>query len=126
MRSHGPYESKCSALGRKCGAERRFHWVTSSVNPLRFRPMYKTSIISPLILALVLPGGCERTTASLGYKILQTYDHDPEAYTQGLLFHDGYLFESTGRYGESTLRKVELETGRVVARVAIDSDYFAE
>jgi glutaminyl-peptide cyclotransferase len=80
----------------------------------------------PLILASFLPFGCEQTTRSLDYQILQTYDHDPEAYTQGLVFHDGYLFESTGRYGESTLRKVDIETGRVIARVAVDSDYFAE
>ncbi len=89
--------------------------------------MYQRSVIIPLALALVLPGGCEQTTTrSLGYQILQTYDHDPEAYTQGLLFHDGYLFESTGRYGTSTLRKVDVETGRVIASVAIDPTYFAE
>ena len=88
--------------------------------------MSKTSVITAFLLASVLPCGCEQTTASLGYQILQTYDHDPEAYTQGLVFHDGYLFESTGLYGTSTLRKVEVETGRVIASVAIDSTYFAE
>ena len=64
--------------------------------------MHKMSVLIPLILASFLPFGCEQTTRSLDYQILQTYDHDPEAYTQGLVFHDGYLFESTGRYGEST------------------------
>ncbi len=88
--------------------------------------MSPTPVITALLLASVVPWGCEQATASLGYQILQTYDHDPEAYTQGLVFHDGYLFESTGRYGTSTLRKVEVETGRVIASVAIDSTYFAE
>ena len=88
--------------------------------------MSKTSVIAALLLASVWLSGCEQATASLGYQILQTYPHDPEAYTQGLVFHDGYLFESTGRYGTSTLRKVEVETGRVIASVAIDSTYFAE
>ena len=77
-------------------------------------------------LASIVIWGCEQATPSLGYQIVQTYDHDPEAYTQGLLFHDGHLFESTGRYGASTLRKVDVETGRVVASVAVDSAYFAE
>ena len=78
------------------------------------------------LLAPALFFGCEQATPSQGYQILQTYPHDPEAYTQGLLFHDGYLFESTGRYGTSTLRKVDVETGDVVASVAVDSAYFAE
>ena len=95
------------------------------------RPYYcgmlpgKSSAIR-LILASILLLACKPTSPSLGYQILQTFDHDPEAYTQGLLFHDGYLFESTGRYGSSTLRKVDPATGRVVASVAVDSAYFAE
>ena len=49
-----------------------------------------------------------------GYKIINTYPHDPEAFTQGLVFEDGVLYESTGLYGKSSLRKVELKTGRVL------------
>jgi glutamine cyclotransferase len=60
------------------------------------------------------------------YEILTTFPHDPGAYTQGLLFHDGHLFESTGQYGGSSLRKVHIESGRVVARTAVDSTLFAE
>ena len=94
-------------------------------------PAYKLSmstrpVITALLLVSVLPTGYEQATASLEYQILQTYDHDPEAYTQGLLFHDGYLFESTGLFDTSTLRKVEVETGRVIASVAIDPLYYAE
>jgi glutaminyl-peptide cyclotransferase len=61
-----------------------------------------------------------------GYKVVNSYPHDPQAYTQGLLYKDGYLFESTGLHGQSSLRKVKLETGEVVQRHALDRKYFAE
>ena len=88
----------------------------------------KKTLLFALAIAVIpdgLDGGYDHAY-SLGYQILQTYDHDPEAYTQGLLFHDGYLFESTGLFDTSTLRKVEVETGRVIAAVAIDPLYYAE
>jgi glutamine cyclotransferase len=61
-----------------------------------------------------------------GYEIVHTYPHDPEAYTQGLVFKNGELLESTGRNGKSTLRRVDLETGKVLDRVAVPEQYFAE
>ena len=61
-----------------------------------------------------------------GYDVVNVYPHDPEAFTQGLIFRDGFLFESTGLNGQSSLRKVRLETGEVVQRVAIEPQYFAE
>jgi glutamine cyclotransferase len=51
------------------------------------------------------------------HEVLRSFPHDPEAFTQGLLFRDGFLYESTGRNGRSSLRKVELETGKVVQRL---------
>ena len=60
------------------------------------------------------------------YKIINTYPHDPKAYTQGLEFHNGYLYESTGRNGSSSMRKVELKTGKVVKQIDIDKAYFTE
>lgn len=60
------------------------------------------------------------------YKIIHTYPHDPRAYTQGLLYQDGYLYESTGLNGRSSLRMVDLETGRVLQSVPVPSQYFAE
>ena len=63
---------------------------------------------------------------SLDYSIVRTYPHDPDAFTQGLLFHDGVLFESTGRNGFSSLRKVRLETGDVLQKVDVPEMYFAE
>jgi glutaminyl-peptide cyclotransferase len=63
---------------------------------------------------------------SLDYSIVHTYPHDPDAFTQGLLFHDGVLYESTGRNGFSSLRKVKLETGDVLQKVDVPEMYFAE
>lgn len=60
------------------------------------------------------------------YEIVNTYKHDPKAFTQGLVFHDGFLYESTGQHGESSLRKVRLEDGKVVKDRELDEDYFAE
>ena len=61
-----------------------------------------------------------------GYEVVREYPHDPEAFTQGLIFRDGFLFESTGQLGRSTLRKVRLETGEVVQRHALPNDIFGE
>jgi len=60
------------------------------------------------------------------YKILETYAHDINAYTQGLEFVGDVLYESTGQYGESTLRKTDYKTGRVEKNIALDGQYFAE
>ena len=60
------------------------------------------------------------------YKIVNTFPHDPQAFTQGLEFHDGYLYEGTGQYGKSSLRRVELRTGRIVQIHRLPSEYFGE
>jgi glutamine cyclotransferase len=60
------------------------------------------------------------------YRVVNVYPHDPDAYTQGLIYRDGFLFESTGLNGRSTLRRVKLETGQVVQQHRVDSAYFAE
>ena len=68
----------------------------------------------------------EVAAAFYGYEVVHEYPHDPEAFTQGLIYHDGFLYESTGLHGQSSVRKVRLETGEVVQRRAVDSRYFAE
>jgi glutamine cyclotransferase len=60
------------------------------------------------------------------YRIVNVYPHDPQAFTQGLIFRGGFLFESTGHRGRSTVRKVQLETGEVIAQNRLDSQYFGE
>lgn len=59
-------------------------------------------------------------------EVLATYPHDTDAFTQGLVYADGYFYESTGLYGKSTLRKVEPATGKVVQELKLEDQYFAE
>jgi glutamine cyclotransferase len=70
-------------------------------------------------------------TASLAfaadtYKVIHVYPHDSSAFTQGLIFLDGHLYESTGLEGRSSLRMVDLETGRVQQEIPVPAKYFAE
>ena len=60
------------------------------------------------------------------YKLIHTYPHDKNAYTQGLEFYKGELYESTGQYGLSSLRKIEYTTGKVIQKLPLDASYFAE
>lgn len=61
-----------------------------------------------------------------GYRILDRYTHDTTAYTQGLVYEGGSLYESTGQYGRSTLRRVDLQTGEVEQSVTLPRDRFGE
>lgn len=61
-----------------------------------------------------------------GYEIVATHPHDRGAFTQGFLFHDSHIYESTGRHGESSVRRVDLETGEVLARTDLPFQYFGE
>ncbi len=60
------------------------------------------------------------------YRVLHTYPHDPNAYTQGLIYEDGHLYESTGLSGRSSLREVDLQTGKVIREHDLPSQYFGE
>jgi len=93
---------------------------------------------SKLIAAEVYKGGqSERANTNIvvvaskmpeqyAFSVVNTYPHDEHAYTQGLEYHDGFLYESTGQRGQSTLRKVELTTGKVVQKVDLPAKYFGE
>jgi glutamine cyclotransferase len=61
-----------------------------------------------------------------GFVVKNTYPHDPQAFTQGLFVKDGQLFESTGQKGQSSLRKVDLKTGKVLQKKALADEYFGE
>jgi glutamine cyclotransferase len=76
---------------------------------------------SPLTNSAALPA-----TPMYSYEIVHVFPHDPSAFTQGLVFLDGALLESTGLNGQSSLRKVELETGKVLKQVDVPAQYFAE
>lgn len=66
------------------------------------------------------------TTPALGFNIVAAYPHDTASFTQGLDFYDGALYEGTGNYGASKLRKVNVNTGKVLKEVALDSALFGE
>ncbi|MGA2099294.1 MAG: glutaminyl-peptide cyclotransferase [Candidatus Acidiferrum sp.] len=68
----------------------------------------------------------EQSIPLLHVKILKRYPHDPHAFTQGLEYVDGFLYESTGERGQSSVRKVEIETGKVLQKTELSSEYFAE
>jgi glutamine cyclotransferase len=82
-----------------------------------------------MVAALTLLGCDTATPAKIPeytYEIVHTYPHDPEAFTEGLLFLNGFLYESTGIAGSSTIRKVRLETGEILQQRALAEAYFGE
>ena len=60
------------------------------------------------------------------FRVVQVYPHDPQAFVQGLIFRDGFLYESTGLNGQSSLRKVRLESGEVLQKSDVEEQHFAE
>src|SRR5687767_11347917 len=88
----------------------------------------KTLIVA-LLVVISLSAAQRRptsTTPVTGYSIVRIYPHDPKAFTQGLVYLDGFLYEGTGLNGQSTIRKVKLENGEVVKMQKIDDRYFGE
>jgi glutamine cyclotransferase len=76
------------------------------------------------LLAALLTAAAQTPVDS--YQVIHAYPHDPNAFTQGLEYRAGYLYEGTGLKGRSSLRKVQLETGKVLQAIDIDSQYFGE
>ena len=66
------------------------------------------------------------TSRRYTYKIINSYPHDRQAFTQGLVYEDGVLYEGTGRNGYSELRKVELKTGNVLQKLKLPDEFFGE
>ncbi|NLL43347.1 MAG: glutaminyl-peptide cyclotransferase [Firmicutes bacterium] len=60
------------------------------------------------------------------FEVVERYPHDPDAFTQGLVFHGGFLYEGTGLYGHSSLRRVNLADGEVLARTELAQQFFGE
>ena len=74
------------------------------------------------LLVVLLPGGgipAQAAVPTYGYEIVHTYPHDPHAFTEGLFYLNGFLYESTGLEGQSSIRKVKLETGEVVQKIDV-------
>jgi glutamine cyclotransferase len=79
----------------------------------------------------ITPGQTARPTATdtleeLRLHVIRKYPHARDAFTQGLIWHEGSMYESTGRYGQSSIRKVRLEDGKVLARRTLQSRFFGE
>ena len=83
-----------------------------------------------ILFALALLLGLTACSASgprqYGVKVVREYPHDRAAYTQGLFFHDGNLYESTGQCGSTSFRKVDLESGKALRKLDFDKKYFGE
>ncbi|MYM36532.1 glutaminyl-peptide cyclotransferase [Duganella sp. FT50W] len=79
-----------------------------------------------LLLATLLPVVASATVPTYDFKVVHSYPHDPQAFTQGLLYRDGFLYESTGLNGKSSIRKVDLATGKVLQSQNIPPQYFGE
>lgn len=81
-----------------------------------------------IAVALSLPAGAGQNAAPdiVSYKVVHVYPHDPNAYTQGLFYLDGHLYEGTGREGFSSIRMENVETGHVLKRYDLASQYFGE
>lgn len=95
----------------------------------RFEPCLKAWLRAAFSALAVLSSFSVASAAQpriYGYEIVKEYPHDPLAFTQGLFFQNGYLYEGTGQYGESSLRRVELETGKVLKRHHLPDNVFGE
>lgn len=94
--------------------------------------MWYSLLIGGILLAMVSYNPDFELTAerqsitNYEWRVVRILPHDPEAFTQGLIYRDGFFYESTGRRGESSVRKVLPETGEILLQRDIEDEYFAE
>jgi glutaminyl-peptide cyclotransferase len=92
--------------------------------------MFRRSRLAICLLSVAAPfavrASAQHSIHGDGYRIVHTYPHDPDAFTQGLVYVDGYLYESTGRNGESSIRMVDLATGKILRHYELAAKYFGE
>ncbi len=84
-----------------------------------------SALLHALVFALVA-APAHTSVPVYGYEVVHVYPHDVHAFTEGLFYLNGFLYESTGLEGESSIRKVRLETGKVVQRIDVEAQYFGE
>ena len=84
------------------------------------------NLLVALVCTLLCVSGAARGVKQYTVQVIKEYPHDKEAYTQGLFFYDGVLYESTGLHGGSSLRKVDLATGKVLEKKNLNRKYFGE
>ena len=90
------------------------------------RRRYSFAVILALSACACGPASQAGDAPEYGYAIVHAYPHDPLAFTQGLFYLDGFLYESTGMEGQSSIRKERLETGEVLQKHDIPEAYFGE
>ncbi|MBO5108381.1 MAG: glutaminyl-peptide cyclotransferase [Bacteroidales bacterium] len=87
----------------------------------------KTFRIMVLLISLLIALACtDAGVKEYRLEVVAEYPHDTGSYTQGLFFHDGQMYESTGLHGKSTFRKVDVETGEALEKLNFDKKYFVE
>ena len=93
----------------------------SAFTLINFVRMGMKALVAAVLLMTAI--SCERGNrgGNNAFSVTATFPHDPTAYTQGLFWADSVLFESTGLYGHSDVRRVDLRTGRVLAIAALDN-----
>lgn len=111
-RTEAPFEFAIDTKELKTGR----HIVSTKVYSLKHK---ETNNITIILYSDIVP---ENYT----YKVINTYPHDPDAYSQGLIYEDGVLYEGTGGYGKSSIRKVKLETGEVLESFNVTNNIFGE
>lgn len=100
-----------------------------SANPASRRNLWLlTAVVAAVAIGVVAWGqlGARRAPTVAGFKVLAAYPHDPMAFTQGLAIEAGQLYEGTGQYGASTVRRVDLASGRPEKQRALSPRYFGE
>jgi glutamine cyclotransferase len=98
--------------------------LSVGIRPLRFICYYADGRKEYHNLNIVLRSDVK--PRYLNYKILNIWPHDPKAYTQGLVYDDGYLYEGTGQWAESSLRKIQIKTGEPIRILNLPDDIFGE
>lgn len=117
-RSDGPMRKN---EGRGAGALRPFF-----VRHCRFSLAVLAIAAMLALAALIVADPAPDRVPICGYQVVRQYPHDPGAFTQGLTFDRGQLYEGTGQYGQSRIRRIELATGRVLAEARYPSNEFGE
>ena len=84
------------------------------------------ALIASALVACACGPIAPKSTPEYGFVVVHAYPHDPKAFTEGLFYLDGFLYESTGLEGQSSVRKERLETGEVVQQRPLASSYFGE
>ena len=90
------------------------------------RPRIAWLLVAALGSGSVASAATAQKPTEYGYTIVRAYAHDSKAFTQGLFYLDGFLYESTGRQGQSSIRKVKIDTGEVLKRRPLANNYFGE